>query len=225
MSNAAALDVPALAATGARRLFRVRKGWAGKVLVAGWIIVTLIGLASLSLSHMAAMPEPDDAARLTRAMLALRRDATTNFLVHVIYAGCSCTERLFAHLVERGLLPGSEEIVLFVGEDPVKRQSAERVGFAFTTVSAAELAARYGLEAAPVLVAFDTTGQLRYVGGYYGHPSTVSPLDETIYAQLANGATPKPLPVFGCAVSASLQKSVDPLGIVYSSAFNPRTAR
>ena len=191
--------------------------WLSKVFLAGWIVIALTGLASLSLSHMAAMPEPDDEARLTRAMLALRHDTTTNFLVHVIYAGCSCTERLFAHLVERGRLPGSDELVLFVGEDPVKRQSAERAGFAFTTVSATELADRYGLEAAPVLAAFDATGRLRYVGGYYAHPSTVSPLDEKIYAQLATAASPAPLPVFGCAVSARLQKSVDPLGIVYSS--------
>ena len=75
----------------------------------------------------------------------------------------------------------------------------------------------HSLEAAPVLAAFDATGRLRYVGGYYAHPSTVSPLDEKIYAQLATAASPEPLPVFGCAVSARLQKSVDPLGIVYSS--------
>ncbi|PYO03416.1 MAG: hypothetical protein DMD91_01030 [Candidatus Rokuibacteriota bacterium] len=193
------------------------RGWAGKVLLAGWIVIALTGLASLSLSHMAAMPEPGDEAQLTRAMLTLRRGATTNFLVHVISAGCSCTDRLFAHLVERGRLPGSEELVLFVGEDPAKRQSAERAGFAFTTVSAAELADRYGLEAAPVLIAFDATGRLRYAGGYFAHPSTGSPLDEKIYAQLADAASPDPLPVFGCAVSARLQKSVDPLGIVYSS--------
>jgi hypothetical protein len=208
-------DVAPPAGTGSPRTPRTGNGWIGKALLAGWIIVTLTGLASLSVSHMAAMPEPDDEALLTRAMLALRRDSTTSFLVHVIYAGCSCTERLFAHLLERGPFPGTEEIILFIGEDALKRQSAERAGFAFATVPAAELAARYGLEAAPVLVAFDAAGQLRYAGGYYAHPSTLSPLDRSIYAQLAKGAMPKPLPLFGCAVSARLQEAVDPLGIVY----------
>src|SRR5215470_16195653 len=126
--------------------------WAGKLFIAAWILVTLTGLASLSLSHMVAMPEPDDEARLARAMLALRRERATNFLVHVIYGGCSCTERLFTHIVERGRLRGAEEVVLFVGDDPAKRQAAERAGFGFTTVSAEELGARYGLEAAPILV-------------------------------------------------------------------------
>ena len=189
----------------------------GKLLLAGWIVVTLIGMASLSLSHIVPMPEPDDDARLTRAMLALRRGSAEHFLVHVIYVGCSCTERLFAHLVERGTLTGGEEIIVLVGgDDPVKRRSAERAGFGLTTVSAAELATRFGIEAAPVLVAFDGARRLRYVGGYYGHPAAVSPLDERIYAQLTSGVTPESLPVFGCAVSPRLQKSVDPLGIVYS---------
>jgi hypothetical protein len=189
--------------------------WTGKLLLAGWVIITMVGLASLSLGHMAAMPEPDDQARLTREMLALRRDPARSFFVHVIYAGCSCTERLFAHLTERARFPGADEIVLFIGEDPAKRRAAELAGLRFITASPAELAARYGIEAAPVLIAFDAGGRLRYLGGYYNHPSTLFPLDEKIHAELAQGAIPKPLPVFGCAVSQRLQKSVDPMGIVY----------
>jgi hypothetical protein len=161
------------------------------------------------------MPALDDETRLSRAMLALRRDPARAFLVHVIYAQCSCTERLFAHLVKRGAFADAEEVVLFVGDDDLKRRSAGQAGFGFTTVSARELAVRYGLEAAPVLVAFDPAGRLRYAGGYYDHPSTQSPHDQRIHAELAGGASPKPLPVFGCAVSPRLQKSVDPLGIVY----------
>ena len=192
-----------------------KNGWLGKSLIAGWVVIALIGLASLSVSHMAAMPEPDDEARLTRAMLTLRLDPTRNFFVHVIYADCSCTQRLFAHLVARGPFPGAEEIVLFVGEDPAKRREAVRAGFRFTNVSSADLAARFGLEAAPVLMVFNVSGRLDYVGGYFNHPAALFPLDETIYAQLQKGATPASLPVFGCAVSPRLQKSVDPLGIVY----------
>ncbi len=189
--------------------------WLGKSLIAGWVVIALIGLASLSLSHMAAMPEPDDAARLTRAMLTLRQDATRRFLVHVIYADCSCTQRLFTHLVARGAFPGAEEIVLFVGEDTAKRRAAAHAGFRFTNVSSTDLAARFGLEAAPVLMIFSVSGRLDYVGGYFNHPAALFPLDETIYAQLKKGTTPASLPVFGCAVSPRLQKSVDPLGLMY----------
>lgn len=199
-----------------QKLSSNKKAWLGKSLLAGWAVLTLVGMASMSLGHMAAMPEPDDAARLTREILALRRDAGRSFFVHVIYAGCSCTERLFTHLTARARFADADEIVLFVGEDPAKRLSAERAGLRFVTASPAELAARYGMEAAPVLIAFDAAGRLRYLGGYYNHPSTIFPLDEKIHAQLAQGAAPAPLPVFGCAVSPRLQESLDPLGIVYS---------
>src|SRR6185503_14881440 len=111
---------------------------------------------------------------------------------------------------------------LFIGEDPAKRGAAERAGLRFVTVSASGLAARYGIEAAPLLIAFNAAGRLRYLGGYYNHPSTIFPLDEKIHAQLAQGAAPVPLPVFGCAVSPRLQDSVDPLGIVYPRTLSER---
>jgi hypothetical protein len=193
-----------------------KKEWIGRSLLVGWILVTLIGLAALSVRHMASLPEPGDEALLSRAMLKLRRGSSGNFLVHVIYGECSCSRALFAHLVARGPFRGAEEVVLFVGTDPAKQTSARRVGFAFTTVSAPELTSRFGLEAAPVLLVFDSAKRLRYAGGYYAHPSTIAPLDEKIYSKLAAGANVEPLPVFGCAVSSGLQKSLDPLRLLYS---------
>jgi hypothetical protein len=201
--------------TDRRGFFSNKKSWLGKALLAGWAVLTMVGLASMALPHMAAMPEPGDQARLVRELLALRRDPARSFYVHVIYAGCSCTARLFAHLTKRARFADADEIVLFIGEDPAKRRAAESAGLRFTTASPAVLAERYGIEAAPVLVAFNAGGRLTYVGGYYNHPSTIFPLDEKIHAQLAQGAAPAPLPVFGCAVSPRLQESVDPLGIVY----------
>ena len=105
--------------------------------------------------------------------------------------------------------------MLFVGEDAPKRAAAARAGLAFATLSAADLPERYGLEVAPVLVAFDARGHLRYAGGYYDHPAAISPRDETLHAQLVRGETPKALPVFGCAVSAQLQATLDPLRLIY----------
>ena len=192
------------------------KDWIGKSMLAGWVVVTLVGLAALSVKHMASFPAPDEEALLSRAMLQLRRSSSGAFLVHVIYAECSCARALFAHLVARRPFPGAEETVLFVGADSSKQESAQRAGFTFTTVSAQELGFRFGLEAAPVLIVFDSAGRLRYAGGYYAHPAAITPLDERIYAQLAARAEVEPLPVFGCAVSSLLQKSLNPLGAVFS---------
>ncbi|MGH8241399.1 MAG: hypothetical protein ACREXP_30890 [Steroidobacteraceae bacterium] len=185
------------------------------MLLACWILVTLVGLGSLSLSHMVAMPKPDPTEQLARALLDLRRDPRREFLVHVIYADCSCTERLFTHLLERGPFAHAEEIILFAGEDPAKQRSARRAGFEFLSISPALLVERYLLEAAPVLVAFDAAGRLNYLGGYFAHPAAIAPLDERLHRDLMRGGSPDPLPVFGCAVSTRLQKAVDPLGVLY----------
>jgi hypothetical protein len=195
-------------------------------LIGAWVAVALLGISSLAVPHMAAMPAPHwvpwgpatpapREAKLSGAFLELRQRDTGRFIVHVIYQRCSCTERLFAHLVARGAFSDAEEIVVFVGEDAGKRQAATRAGFRYLAVSAEDLAQRFGLEAAPVLLAFDAPGRLRYAGGYFDHPSTVKSLDESIYARVAAGELPQPLPIFGCAVSSRLQDSVDPLGLVY----------
>jgi len=195
------------------------EGWRsalGKGLVFAWGAVALVGISSLSVSHMAAMPDPGKEDRLVRAALSLRTDESRPFRLHVIYEKCSCTERLFAHLVERGAVPGLEETVLFVGKSEEKRLAAERAGFRFTTVAAADLEKVFTLQSAPVLLAFDRAGTLQYAGGYFDQPAAVRALDLKVYAELSRNAKPHPLPIFGCAVSPGLQKRVDPLGVVYS---------
>lgn len=190
------------------------RGRTGGWLLALWAIAMMVVLASLSLRHVAALPAPDDATRLSTALLHLRHGSSRKFVVHVIYSECSCSRSLFAHLMARGPFADSEELVLFTGTDPAKRDSAVRAGFAFIEVTASELVSRFGLEAAPVMVEFDKAGQLRYAGGYYTHPAAITPVDERVHTQLALGTDVDPLPIFGCAVSPRLRKSLDPLGLL-----------
>jgi hypothetical protein len=184
--------------------------------VALWAAAALVAISSIALPHMAPMPGASRAARTTQALLALRREAQRALVVHVIAAHCSCTERLFAHLVERGASADAEEVVLFVGEDAAKQAAATRAGYRYATVAAADLTARFLLESAPVMFAFDARGTLRYAGGYFNHPAAITPLDERIVARVRRGELPASLPVYGCAVSSRLRESVDPLGIVYA---------
>ncbi len=185
----------------------------GKFLLGLWFVVILVSIASLSIKHFAPLPVPDRLDSLALAMDRLRTGIPRPFLVHVIDAECSCAEGLFAHLIARGPFPGTEELVLFVGTDSAKRAAAERAGFRFATVSAAELLTRYRLEAAPLLVMLDARGRLRYAGGYYRYPSTVTPLDAEMFGRLARGEEVRSLPVFGCAVSPRLKKALNPLGL------------
>ncbi len=182
----------------------------GRFLLASWALLAVGGIALLSTKHLAPLPEPGNEALLSRAILKLRHNASKPFLVHVIYSECSCSKSLLTHLLARGPFAGSEELILFVGTDAKTQQAANRSGFEFSSVTDSELVARFGLEAAPVLLVFDALSKLRYAGGYYDHPAAITPLDERIHRQLAAGANVQPLPVFGCAVSARLQKSLDP---------------
>jgi hypothetical protein len=190
----------------------LKKNWIGNAVLAVWLVAMLFGLAALSLQHMASLPEPNDALMLRQAMLATRHSSHGNFLLHVIYGPCSCSRALFAHLLARRPFPGAEEAILFVGadDDPRKAASAQRAGFSFTVISAQELTSRFGLEAAPILAILDSAGMLRYAGGYYAHPATITPLDERIYTGVVAGAKVAPLPIFGCAVSLPLQKALNP---------------
>jgi hypothetical protein len=191
------------------------RGAAGRVLIVAWLALSLVGIASLGVSHTAPMPKPTPEQRLTSALLALRAQARQPFLVHVIYARCSCTERLFKHLVERRALAGMDEEILFVGEDDAKKARARAAGYRFTTVTPAQLESRFGLQVAPVLFAFTADGRLAYAGGYFDRPAAVVALDQRIVSDVEHGIDAQPLPVYGCAVSPELQKTVDPLGIVY----------
>jgi hypothetical protein len=178
-----------------------------------WFGVIFVCIASLSIKHLAPLPVPVRLDRLALAMRSLRSADSGPLLVHVIDAECSCAEGLFAHLIARRRFPGTEEIMLFVGNNPEKQIAAEHAGFRFATLSAGELVARYRLEAAPLLVMLDSAGQLLYAGGYYRYPSALTPLDKEMFDQLNRGEKVQPLPIFGCAVSPRLQKALNPFGI------------
>jgi len=187
------------------------KNWIANFFLAAWALVLLGVIAALSLRHAASLPLPNDEARLADAAMQLRRASGKNFLVDVIDSDCSCARSLFGHLVSRGPFRGVEELILFVGADPKKRELAERSGFEFAALSDNELISRFGIESAPVLLVFNAAGRLRYAGGYYDHPAAITPVDERIHRQLDSGAHVEPLPVFGCAVSQRLRDALDPL--------------
>ena len=174
-----------------------------------WGLVVVIALASISVGHLASLPQPGDKAFLSRALLKYRRQTNANFLVHVIYSDCSCASGLLTHLRSRAAFPGEEELILFVGWSSGQERRFNDAGFDFKNITATHLVSDFGLEAAPVLVMFDAAGKMRYVGGYYDVPATVVALDEEIHSKVAAHTSVEPLPVFGCAVSPQLQQSLD----------------
>jgi hypothetical protein len=191
------------------------KDWLGKCGVVLWLFVLLPVLAVLMGGHIVSLPAPNDYQRLKKAVQALHNDHRSPLLIHVIYHHCSCTNSLVAHLIDRGPFEGVRERVVFVGNDPTKSIAARQAGYDVVTISRQALVHTFGIEAAPLLLIVDGTGQIVYLGGYYRHPATVAPQDKMIYAHIQRGQAVDPLPVYGCAVSDRLQQAFDPIGVKY----------
>lgn len=177
----------------------------GRALLVLWAPLAAAVVGLLMVNHTVAMPGPDDAALLT-ARLAELGDGRR--VVHVVAEGCSCTERLFRHLLERG---GEGEHLVYVGARSDRVALARDAGYTVQTTDPEGLARRWGLRAAPVLLVGD--GGLLHAGGYFRRPAALVPRAVEILAAIDAGERPQGLPVFGCAVEAGLRRAADPLGL------------
>jgi hypothetical protein len=171
-----------------------------------WAPVTILFTSLLMVNHTIAMPMPNDLQQVEQGLVEWlgRGDA----VVHVLYANCSCTDSLVEHLVQRGSTPALREVVVFVGTSTLSQERLADVGFEWHQWSQLELTERTGLEAAPLLV-IRQHNRL----DYFRFPGANRPLDVRIIDDTTTGDPPKPLPIFGCAVSPSLRAIVDPLGL------------
>ena len=194
-----------------RGRLRVWLGWSFLVV---WVPVTLLLTGALMVNHVIALPEPGDVEALSAAVASLRTEGReAPLVVHIVADGCSCTDSLFQHLLDRGPRAGLDEIVLFVGDDPQRERAVLARGYRLAVTDRDALWTDFGLEAAPILVVLEPSDALTYVGGYYRFPAAVRPLDEQVLASREAGLAHDALPIFGCAVSERLAEQIDPLGL------------
>jgi hypothetical protein len=182
-----------------------------------WLLACTAIISALSLGHVVALPPPEESAvERFKATLLTYKDSeiSDQFVAHILAEDCSCTQSLTEHLLRKGPREGSDELILFVGNNSALANLAVTAGFRYQQILSDELT-QMGLESAPVLAVFDGDENLNYLGGYYDHPAAIRPLNESIRDSIAIGTPLEPLPIFGCATSARLQEAFDPLGIVY----------
>ena len=196
-----------------------RRSPLGRALLVLWGAVALVASAYLLGSHLVPLPAPTAIdARLSAAVAAYAgtgAPAHDAVMMHVLYTGCKCSQNVAEHLLARGPKAGDRELVIVVGdaaEGDVARLAA--AGFDTRSIDPETLHETYGIEAAPLLVVADPSGHVRYVGGYGDRKQSPVLRDVEIAARIARGDAVDPLPLFGCAVSASLRSSVDPLGVL-----------
>lgn len=139
--------------------------------------------------------------------------------VHILSGACQCSEDVAHHLLQRGPLPDVKEEVLLAGSNEPLMARLRARGFQTLAVSGDDLAQRYGLAGAPRLLLMSPSGLVVYQGGYAADVGARTGYqDVSLLQQVRRGATPEPLPVFGCALTRQLQHLTDPLALKY-----PRT--
>ncbi len=188
--------------------------------MAVWVLGLAAIVAILMVGHVVALPRPDRTdAELAAALASLRAQAPTSppgppawMAVHVLGAECGCSRRIADHLLDGARPAGVTEVVLLVGHDE-ELAAKLRGRMSVVEVTSEELGRRFHIEAAPLLLAVDPAGTVRYSGGYTDRKRGPEIEDVKILADLTQGRDVKTIPVFGCAFGESLKKDLDPLGL------------
>jgi hypothetical protein len=187
----------------------------GRVGLSAWFLAMLAVCGTLLGRHLIALPRPANDAALAQAVSLLRgSDGAGRWMtVHVLYADCPCSKLVAEHVLAGVRPDGVIERVLLIGHDADLEGRFRAMGLPVATVSEDEAATRFHVVAAPTFVVVAPDGTVRYVGGYTARKQGPSPQDLTILASERAGRDVAPLPIFGCAVSARLRHSLNPLGL------------
>lgn len=194
------------------------RAWIRTIARAGmavWLVGVAAIVAMLMVGHVVALPRPDRTdGELAASLASLRaRGGPPSWMaVHVLGAECDCSRRIADHLLDAARPAGVSEVVLLVGHDD---ELADRLRHRMTVVEVTpeELGRRFHIEAAPLLLAVDPAGTVRYSGGYTDRKRGPEIEDLKILAELTGGRQVAVVPVFGCAFGESLKKELDPLGL------------
>jgi hypothetical protein len=185
-----------------------------------WIGLMVPVGSALMARHLIALPRPAERPRTAMALAALRRpdDRGAWLVAHVLFAGCRCSSRVIDHIASAPpplATAGGRivEVALFVGHDIEEETRLAAAGLRVVSVEAFDLESRFDIRAAPILAVIDPEDRLRYAGGYTAAKQSYEIQDRRILASLLTGNPTTELPVFGCAVSAELRASLNPLRV------------
>jgi hypothetical protein len=181
--------------------------------------MAFVAIGTLAVGHWWTLPKPEAKDPLVSAAIHDRWQGSSRRWVgvHVLYSMCKCSERILRHLAERRPLPGMTEAVVLVGANDEFERMIRETGYELEVLTPSQLSENYHVQAAPMFALMDPSGVLRYLGGYTERKQGLTIQDVSIVERLRNERPVAELPLFGCAVSRSLQALLDPLGIKYRS--------
>ena len=203
------------------------RGRIGAVALVLWFSLMVVLGAGLLARHAVAFAAPSTSPKLATSLEALRPAGAAKgwFAVHVLYAECRCSQRIEEHLVAGARPSDWTEVVLWVG-NPAGNGGTAAGGAAPSPPPDPALTARFdvrriapadlaklGIESAPMLVAVDPQGVIRYAGGYTERKQGPVIDDLRILAEARTSARLASLPLFGCAVSDRLRRELSLLPV------------
>lgn len=192
------------------RLASARPRVAALLALAGWFAVSSLVSATLMARHWLPLP---GAGSVPAALTALSAKTGRRYqLVHVLYSECRCSRRIAESILARPLANDADELTLLVGHDAQLEQRLRAHGLSVRNVDRDALERDYGLQSAPLLL-IGERGELRYSGGYTRRKQGLDVSDQALLTEVRAGVTPASLPVYGCAVSRSLARTVNPLSL------------
>lgn len=207
------------ASAGARDAWATDARWVrpvARAVIAAWVPAVIVVCAYLLGAHLLTLPAPPPTdPRLARSLAALRGGTGRGrwVVLHFLYDSCRCSGLVLEHLVARRASPDAVERVVLIDGTPAAAARLRAAGYDAETTTRDRLVARFGFEAAPVMVVADPDDRVRYLGGYSERKQAPVLHDVEILRRARAGAVVRALPLFGCAVSARLQGAVDPLGL------------
>lgn len=174
-----------------------------------WLAAGIVAGGLLLLRHAAyRVPEATDAH--LRAALTGQFAPNQVGVAHVMYRSCACSGKTISHLLERRAIAGVDELVLIVDDDGASApddQDLVAAGFRVQTITPIVLKERYDIHAAPVLIVVRPDHDVAYIGGYNRHKQEPRYADVAIIRDVLDRvAATDPLPVFGCATTATLER-------------------
>jgi hypothetical protein len=185
--------------------------------------MAFVAIGTLGVGHWWTLPKPAAKDPLVAAAIHDRWQgpAPRWVGVHVLYSMCKCSERILHHLVERRPLPDMTEAVVLVGANDELERMVRATGYELEVVTPSQLSENYHVQSAPMFALVDPNGVLRYLGGYTERKQGLAIQDVSIVERLRSEQSVAELPLFGCAVSRSLQALLDPLGLKYRAEETP----
>jgi hypothetical protein len=189
-----------------------------RAVFAVWVVACLVGGGYLLSAHMLTLPTPEltDLGPQRSAVAARRSTEHGRWLaVHILDQECKCSQRVLDRLLAERRPSGIVERVVMIASavSPERVAAIHAKGFDLDIVTPEQLAERYRVQAAPLMIVLDPADAVRYVGGYTPRKQANDVRDVAVIEALRRGEPVEPLPTFGCAVGRALKDKIDPLGI------------